>query len=220
MMTRALRLLLCLALHGASLGAAPVALFNGQDLSGWRPVLVDEAADSAATFAVTDEGNLRISGTPKGYLRSVGAYSNYRLIVEWRWVDGPGNSGVLVHTQGVDAVWPRCIEAQLRSDRAGSIIFMGLGAGGVVGGDTFLVDGSERPNRQAPLSRDPSEKPLGEWNRYEIIAAGTSLQLYVNGVLQNESTQLTLDSGAICLQSEGAPIEFRRIELLPLDDAN
>src|SRR5256885_12104583 len=32
-----------------------------------------------------------------------------------------GNSGVLLHCQRDDTVWPHCIEAQLRSGRAGDI---------------------------------------------------------------------------------------------------
>ena len=42
------------------------------------------------------------------------------------------------------------------------------------------------------------------------------MELTVNGVKQNTATALTLSAGAIALQSEGMPSEFRRVELAPL----
>jgi hypothetical protein len=38
----------------------------------------------------------------------------------------------------------------------------------------------------------------------------------VNGDLVNEATHCSVSKGAICLQSEGAPIEFRELVLTPL----
>ena len=63
---------------------------------------------------------------------------------------------------------------------------------------------------------DSSENPPGEWNSYDIICKDDMIQLSVNGVLQNTATESTLTSGAICLQSEGSPIEFRNITITPL----
>ena len=50
-----------------------------------------------------------------------------------------------------------------------------------------------------------------------FTAKGGSIRCYVNGVLQNEGTGATLKSGWICLQSEGSPIEFRNIYILPAE---
>jgi hypothetical protein len=60
-----------------------------------------------------------------------------------------------------------------------------------------------------------SENPPGEWNRYDIVCEGDSIQLTVNGVLQNKGAGANPPSGAICLQSEGSPIQFRNIYLKP-----
>ncbi|HUT11913.1 MAG TPA: DUF1080 domain-containing protein [Thermoguttaceae bacterium] len=62
-----------------------------------------------------------------------------------------------------------------------------------------------------------NEKPQGEWNDYEIIVQGGDLTLKVNGLVQNEATEVLEVSGPIGLQSEGAPIEYRNIRLVPLD---
>ena len=41
--------------------------------------------------------------------------------------------------------------------------------------------------------------------------------LEVNGVKQNETHWVEEVPGKICLQSEGAPIEFRKIEIVPIE---
>ncbi len=60
-----------------------------------------------------------------------------------------------------------------------------------------------------------SEKPASQWNTYKIICQNNTIDLYVNGVHQNLAVDVTPSSGAICLQSEGSPIEFRDLYLIP-----
>jgi hypothetical protein len=50
----------------------------------------------------------------------------------------------------------------------------------------------------------------------DIVCDGDSIQLTINGLLQNKGTGAKPSSGAICLQSEGSPIQFRNIYLKPL----
>jgi hypothetical protein len=64
---------------------------------------------------------------------------------------------------------------------------------------------------------DGSEKPLGEWNKMEITCHGDEITVKVNGDLVNHATKLSQSKGAIGLQSEGAPIEYRDIQLRPLE---
>ena len=46
------------------------------------------------------------------------------------------------------------------------------------------------------MSVDASaERPTGEWNTYDIICAGDTVTLRVNGVEQNRATGVTLTSG-------------------------
>ena len=54
------------------------------------------------------------------------------------------------------------------------------------------------------------------WTRLEAIVNGASLQYYVNGQLVFEATNSSLTEGKIMVQSEGAEIYFRRIDLEPL----
>ncbi|MEO7414884.1 MAG: DUF1080 domain-containing protein, partial [Opitutaceae bacterium] len=63
------------------------------------------------------------------------------------------------------------------------------------------------------------EKPLGEWNLYEIVVAGDTVALSVNGVLLNRMTGVQPSGGMIAFENEGTPIDFRNIELTPLPAA-
>jgi hypothetical protein len=64
--------------------------------------------------------------------------------------------------------------------------------------------------------RDDVESPYGQWTRLEVLAQGDHLSYVVNGKLVNEGSRSTLADGKIIIQSEGAEIFFRRIELQPV----
>lgn len=198
-----------LAQDGAKADTAvtePVALFNGTDLNGWKLFIPDPAVNTSTVWSVKD-GVIQCTGTPAGYMRTEKKYSNYRLRVEWRWPGGAGNNGVLLHIQDKDEVWPKSIEAQLQSGNAGDFW--------VIGGTTFK-EHTGSFDRRTPKKEESSEKPLGEWNEYQIDCRGDKILVYVNGILQNVATNCTVSEGYIGLQSEGTPIEFRKVALEPL----
>jgi hypothetical protein len=188
-----------------------VILWNGRDFSGWEFVFTDESVKPDTVWTVQGD-IIRCNGVPNGYMRTISGYENYILHVDWRWVEEEGNSGVLLHAQPPDDVWPICIECQLRSGNAGDFVLMRSGM--------IIVDGEEynSTDRFVIISKkqDGVEKPVGEWNNYQIICEGDEITCYVNGVLQNKGVRSSLTKGKICFQSEGAPIEFRdiRLELL------
>jgi hypothetical protein len=64
--------------------------------------------------------------------------------------------------------------------------------------------------------RNDVENPTGEWNRQEVIADGDTLTNIVNGVVVNRGTGSSHSEGKIQLQSEGAEILIRKVELQPL----
>ena len=183
-----------------------IDLWNGTDLSGLIMVLEDSSADPADVWSVRD-GLIYCTGIPSGYFRTEKSYGNYKLHVTWRWPEEPGNSGVLLHMQGPDKVWPKSIEAQLQAENAG---------------DFWVIDGAEinqhtdKSTRRVQKLKDSSENPVGEWNHYEITCSSDSIIVMVNGVLQNVASGATLTSGKICFQSEGKPVEFGKIYLEPL----
>lgn len=64
--------------------------------------------------------------------------------------------------------------------------------------------------------RQDVEKPVGEWNRYECIAAGNTLTVILNGVTVNKCLAVTPCKGRIQIQSEGAELFVRRLDITPI----
>lgn len=62
------------------------------------------------------------------------------------------------------------------------------------------------------------EKPIGEWNRLEVIADGGKITVLLNGIVVNRAVDCTPKKGRLQIQSEGAEIFFRRVDLTPLAD--
>lgn len=192
--------------------------FNGRDLAGWAYRLEDPTVPMEAVWSVRD-GLLVCRGKPLGYLATAQAYTNVRVVVEWRWAPGtePGNSGVLLRINGEPRALPRCLEAQLQHGNAGDLLGLhGMG----ISGDPARIQ--KIPNHK--LAGDITivrklaalERPPGEWNRYEIELRGDTLRAWVNGTLANEATDCEVQAGPVGFQSEGGEIHFRRIEVVPL----
>ncbi len=186
-----------------------IELFNGRDFSGWTFCMKNNA-EPMQTWTITN-GVIRCTGSPVGYVRTVQNYHDYVLTVEWRFVKiapKADNSGVLVHIQSPDKVWPLCIQNQGKSGRQG---------------DLFVMAGAEckehrglSPNTPVPLRGTPDENPIGEWNTNVTVCAGNDVKAIINGKMENEITECTISSGFIGIQCEGADIEIRRIFLEPL----
>lgn len=184
----------------------PIPLFNGQNLDNWKIYTSDQTA-AVLTWRVAD-GRIICTGEPAGYIMTENAYENFHLTLEWRWPAEPGNSGVLLRTIGEDKIWPSCLEAQLMHERAGDFWKIGQ-----IDAETD-ADRSRGNNTRALVN---AEKPAGEWNRYDIFCNGEYVTLVVNGRFVNSAAGVSQRAGRICLQSEGAPIEFRNIRLTPLE---
>ena len=185
-----------------------IALFNGRDLEGWHIYLKDADADPKNVWKVQD-GTIWCTGNPTGFLRTKEEYSDFKLILEWRWPEKPGNSGVLLRMSGEEKIWPLCMEAQLMHNRAGDFVGMGC---------SFNENKAKKggPISYTPRMNDSSEKELGGWNTYEIVCKGDTIEVTVNGQLQNRATGVSIRKGYIGLQSEGVPIMLRNIKLTPL----
>jgi hypothetical protein len=193
-----------------------VELFNGKDLENWDIFVSKPEVEPGDLFWVED-GVISTSGVPHGYIRTQERYGNYQLHVEWRWTAEPTNSGVLLHVQGRDMIWPHCIECQLMHGHAGDLVLMGKDAGITVGDSTYLITSEENRYAVIPKFKEESENPPGEWNSYDIKSVDGEIEVVVNGVLQHTGTGMTLNEGRIALQSEGSPIQFRNIYLELLD---
>lgn len=177
--------------------------FEDSDTSNWVYVINNKTLEPTALFAM-DNGVLKISDVSAGYLRTKKAYKNFTLTVEWRWTKVAANSGVLIHIQPNDTVWPKCFQVQQKADAAGDIICMnGLWANECTDKVKFTV----------PKMKPSNEKSLGEWNTMKIISKNGTLEVYINGELQNKITGMTAKKGFIGFQAEGKPMEFRNLKI-------
>jgi hypothetical protein len=171
--------------------------------------------------------------------------SSYILHVEYRFVgemlpDAPSycyrNSGVMVHSQSPESMdigqnWPVSIEVQL------------LGSTDSVKQTTanFCTPGTtvyykDQPTNEHCISSNSKYFFDGEWVNLDIIVeGGKAITNIVNGdtVLVCSKPQIggnllpknyplpegtLLEDGYIALQSEGQPLEFRRVDLKKLDE--
>lgn len=197
-------------------------LFNGKDTTGWtftlRPPkeMPDAKPDPKATWGVKD-GVLVCTGKPNGYIATVKEYENYTLRLKWRYPVGTEkpNSGVLLHVTGDDRVWPNSVEAQMKGEFAGDIWLNANKDGKLPTIRHDRKDAADKTDRHYLRvgSKDPFEKPLGDWNEYEITCTGGDITLKVNGKPANEAKGCSLTKGRIALQSEGSPVEFKDIEI-------
>jgi hypothetical protein len=206
-----------------------IQLFNGRDLTGWRPDVPtkDTTPDAPDSFIVRD-GMLVSLGRPRGHLLTEAAYRDYRLEVEYRFPGKPGNCGVLVHASRLRALpkmFPQSIEVQMNSGHAGD--FWCIEENIEVPDMTARrprkegqkYGGSEGDARRILNLTDNSEKPVGEWNTMVVEARGRTLKVWVNGDLVNEGFNSTADRGQLAIQAEGAKVEFRRVQIGPLPPA-
>jgi hypothetical protein len=185
-----------------------IDLFNGKDFSGWTFCLRSNAPP-ADTFTVSN-GLMHCMGQPFGYVRTDQSFHDYKLTVEWRYVKiapRADNSGVFVHLQPPDRVWPHCIENQGQYHHQGDFVFLG---GAMFQGTNSLKSGLVR------MQSEQNEKAPGEWNTYEIICRGATVENYVNGKMMNQVKGGNSSSGAIAMQSEGGEWELRKIYVEPL----
>jgi hypothetical protein len=183
-----------------------IELFDGKSFSGWMFVSKDTNAPAASIWSVTN-GVIVCQGKPNGYARTLQTYRGYQLHAEWRFPTGPGNSGVFLHINPPDKVWATCLEVQLLSGSAGEIR---------CNGGSRVQELTSTTSIAVPRRQPSSEKPIGEWNQCDIVCRSNTVNVRINGVLQNEVTGSSASSGAIGLQAEGKLVEFRNLELEPL----
>ena len=109
-----------------------IQLFNGKDLTDLTTWLKDTKRDDPRKVFRVADGKLHITGDGFGYIATDKAYSDYHLIVEYKWgtkTDGGKfvrNSGILLHGVGPDGgaggTWMSCIECQLAQGCNGDLI--------------------------------------------------------------------------------------------------
>ena len=157
----------------------------------------------------------------------------------------PRDSGLLYHVHGEPArssgVWPACVELQIQERDCGDlyaiITRLTVPAREETTPDNkklYHYDPAGQPTdfkQEKPIGNrcirlEDAEKPAGEWNTIELVCFGGDSIHIVNGKvvmrLKDARQQgdggawVPLASGHICLQTEGAEIFYRDVELQPI----
>ena len=193
----------------ADAATAPLPLFNGRDLTGWKSL-------GTSQWRV-EENALTTTGAGKGWLMSEAEFADFELELDYRLPAG-GNSGIFLRC------WPegdisggQFLEIQLLDDAAPEF--------------RNIPPQAKNASIFAAAAPDPSpDAPAGQWNHVEIALQGRALQVFFNGVrVQHADLDafreqfarfpgLTRQRGHIGFQDYGPGIQFRNVrarELAP-----
>ena len=214
---------------------SPVRALIDDTAPGWRALTSEDFTKvncPAETWSWKD-GVLHCTGTPVGVLRTAQPFRNFELVVEWMHEKPAGNSGVFVWTtpESIEKLTsegkpglPAGIEVQVL-DHGYTTLLQKQGKKT----DWFGTNGDVFPVRVKltpfpPLSPDGSRsfprkhlaKGHGEWNHYYIRAINGEVRLWVNGEEVSGGTGADHPEGYLCLESEGSPIQFRKLKIRAL----
>jgi len=211
------------------------ACIDGSEL-GWRP-LGDEDFTNVNCNPDTwtwKEGVAHCTGEPVGVIRTKKPLTNFELVAQWRHHRSGGNSGIFVWTSDEalkdlkPGTLPRGgIEVQVLDLGYAEQYEKSSGKKPdwfTTHGDVFPV-GTAKLKPFPPLSPDGSRsfprknltRGAGQWNHYYVRAINGEIRLWVNSEEVSGGAEADPRTGYLCLESEGAPVEFRglRIRELP-----
>jgi len=210
------------------------ALIDGEGL-GWRALGAEDFApvNSAADTWTWKDGVLHCTGQPVSVLRTAKQFTNVEMVVEWMHEKPAGNSGVFMWvtpesieklTAAAKPGLPSGIEVQILDHGYTEMVKSKGGKTDWFGtnGDVFPVRVKMTPF--PPLSPDGSRsfprkhmaRGHGNWNHYYIRAINGEVRLWVNGEEVSGGTGCQPANGFICLESEGSPIQFRKLRVREL----
>lgn len=207
-------------------GVAPAgftSLFNGKDLKGWKGLVADprkRAAMSPPELANAqaraddimrdswkiEDGALAYRGTNFDNLCTAKDYVNFEMLVDWK-IAPSSDSGLYLRGTPQVQIW----DPYTQPIPAGNAV----GSGGLYN--------NSKTNGAIPLV--VADKPIGEWNRFRIIMAGSSVHVFLNGelvvngaILENywQRDLPVFPFGPIELQAHQTPVWFKNIYLREL----
>ncbi len=160
--------------------------------------------DDSVSFV---DGEIRLTGSPRGYLVTKASYGDFRLRFDWKFDLPEGgnadaidsNSGVLLRIKLPHKVWPSCLECQLTPDDPAGL---------------FAIDATYEGETNGDAQRR-AVRPAGRWNEVEIEMRGRIVVSRLNGVEIGRGT-FQGDPGPIGFQSQGGAVRFRNVRIKPI----
>jgi hypothetical protein len=186
-------------------------LFNGKDLTGWKPT------GKADAWAV-ENGSIVCKGGGGGYLLTDKEYADFEFRCEYKWSKEGGNSGVGLRTPEKGDPAYQGMEIQLIDDENWERVNKFKLAAYQHTGSIYDV----QPAKPA------ANKPIGEWNAVRIVCQGRKVTVEQNGKeLVNANLDdykakfekhpgLKRDKGHVGFQSYNIRVEFRNVAIKEL----
>ncbi len=212
----------------------PYAKIDGEG-PGWKTLgEADFVMVNGKEDTWTWEGTLvKCTGKPVGVTRTQKQYKNFELVANWRHLSKGGNSGIFVWAPEsvlkdlpLGSLPGAGIEVQVLDHGYTELYEKSSGKKAdwfTTHGDVFPVGASKMvpfppvaPDGARSFPRENHSKPTPEWNHYYVRAINGEVRLWVNGVEVSGGSKCTPSEGYLCLESEGAPVEFKEIRLREL----
>ena len=173
-------------------------LFNGHDLTGWKD---DGSGHWRAEngMIVYDGGGWQPAPDTvfERNLRTEKEYGDFVLLIDWK-IEKDGNSGIYLRGDLQVEIW----------DRTALVYSSPHGSGGIVG-----------YNRKGHMPLRTVDRPLGEWNHFEIRVEDETVTVHLNDqlVIDRFTADFNRAKGPIVLQHHGWPLWFKNIYVKELD---
>ncbi len=196
------------------------ALFNGQDLAGWKGLLKSpndnpikraalspderqaaqkEADDNMRSHWKVQNGEIVFDG--KGRSLCTGKnYADFEMLVDWK-LPAHGDSGIYLRGSPQVQIWDPHTQPTLHGSEVGSGAFY-----------------NNQKNQSKPLK--VADNPIGQWNQFRIVMVGERAHVFLNGELVTRETVLEnywnrkmpiFPSEQIELQNHGDLLWFKNI---------
>ncbi len=202
-------------------------LFNGKDLTGWKAPEGDNGHWKVVDGVIDYDAQSQAKGDKN--LWTERPYGDFVLRIEWRIKETPYTNPNVPYILP-DGTHARDINGkEMRMslpDSDSGVIIRGdvknqfniwcwpIGSGEMYG---YRTDPKMPPEVKAAVTpRTQADKPVGEWNTYEITCRGRTMTLWTNGAVTCEWAECEVPRGFVGLEAEGYAIEFRNVKLKPL----
>jgi len=179
------------------------------------------------------DGVVHCTGKPTGVIASRKPFTNFELVCEWRHLEHAGNSGIFVWATAESLAGLRAGKGRLPAGIEVQVLDLGYEENWekkhnkkpdwfTSHGDVFPVRAGMKPfppaapNGQRSFPSKRLTKGAPEWNHYYVRCINGEVRLWVNGEEVSGGTACDPSTGHLCLESEGAPVDFRNLRIREL----